>query len=88
MMLPPLVDELMWLSGDEEADVSVQCRGCDKGGEPVVFYTAHGGNPYDEARVPTARTIGELFQLMIRHVVDVHDSPPLRPMKVRLVGQS
>lgn len=67
-----VVDELLWLSGDEDCDVSVQCRGCDKGGEPVVFYTTHGTNPYDKARVPTARTIAELADLMVRHVREVH----------------
>jgi hypothetical protein len=78
--LPPAVDGLLYLQGDEDCDVSVQCRGCDKGGEPVIWYTVTPGlpgyaptpNPYDEARVWTAHTTAELFALMVRHVREVH----------------
>jgi hypothetical protein len=87
-MLAPAIDELLYLQGDEDCDVSVQCRGCDKGGEPVIFYTQFGRNPYDEQRVPTARTIAELFSLMNRHVREVHGAPAERPVNVRLAGVS
>jgi hypothetical protein len=87
-MLAPEVDQFLYLQGDEDCDVSVQCRGCDKGGEPVIFYTRFGKNPYDEQRVSTARTIADLLSLMNRHVREVHDAPTERSVKVRLVGAS
>jgi hypothetical protein len=86
-MSRPELDELLYLQGDEECDVSVQCRECDKGGEPVAFYTRFGRNPYPEDRVPTAGTIDELYRLMNRHVVDLHGAPQQRPIPVRLVAR-
>lgn len=82
----PEVDELLWLSGDEDGDVSVQCRDCDTGGAAVVFYSTHGPNPYNDDGVPLARTIGELDRFMNQHVVGVHGAPEPRPITVRLVG--
>lgn len=69
------LDELLYLQGDEEADVSVQCRGCDKGGEPVIFYSQHGPNPYG-ARVPLVRTIEGLAEQMQFHVAEAHGERP------------
>lgn len=33
------IDSLLWLRGDEDGDVSVQCRHENRGGLPVIFYT-------------------------------------------------
>lgn len=80
------LDELLYLQGDEDCDVSVQCRGCDKGGEPVIFYSQFGSSPYDEARVPLVRTVDELFKRMYRHLREVHDRPSARDVGVHLVA--
>lgn len=65
------LDDLLWLQGDEDADVSVHCRGCDKRGEPVIFYSTHGSNPYG-LHVPLVRTIASLDEQMRLHVTGVH----------------
>lgn len=67
------VDKHVWLSGGEDCDVDAQCRTCDRRGEPVAWYAGGGlGNPYDEARVPSAQTIEGFFALICRHVREVH----------------
>jgi hypothetical protein len=82
----PEVDDLLWLAGDEDGDVSVQCRGCDKGGEPVVFYSTHGSNPYDEVRVPMARTYSEMIRLSHLHLRETHGVPSAREVGAQLVA--
>jgi len=58
-----------YLVGDEDCGVGLQCATCNTGGAPVVWYAGYGvGNPYPEAKVPTARTIAELVALGDAHV--------------------
>ena len=81
-----MFDELLYLQGDEDCDVSVQCRECWKGGEPVIFYSQFGRNPYDEARVPLVRTIDELLKAMHRHLREAHGAATARRVGVELVA--
>jgi hypothetical protein len=67
------LDQHLRLVGDEDCGVGVNCRSCDTGGAPVVWYAGYGlDNPYPEAEVPTANTIGELVDLGLQHVRTLH----------------
>lgn len=40
------LDEYFYLVGDEDTNVGLQCKSCDRGGLPVVYYTT---NPKDDS---------------------------------------
>ena len=76
------VDAHCRLEGNYDGSVEVQCGTCDRGGEPVAWYAGPERfdpplypNPYDESRVPTARTIAQLYGLAYLHVRDAHGGP-------------
>lgn len=66
------VDAHCRMQGDEDGGVGVQCRTCDLGGRPVVYYPGYGSNPYPEAEVPTATGILHLYLLANAHVHQHH----------------
>jgi hypothetical protein len=66
------VDLHCWLQGDEDGGVGVQCRTCDRGGMPVVYYPGWGTSPYPEAEVPTATGVLHLYLLANAHVQQHH----------------
>lgn len=64
------VDEYFYLSGDEDCDVGLMCRKCDRGGAPIVFYTTNKNvTGYWTVEVIMAYSISELFAAGAKHLV-------------------
>lgn len=57
------------LIGNSDADVELLCdeRACDKGGEPIAYYSPHGANPYEGRPVLTCRSIDALMYVAEQH---------------------
>jgi hypothetical protein len=52
-----------YLMGDEDGGVGLQCRDCDTGGRPVMYY----GYTYPDPTMPITLSIDELFAARTRH---------------------
>jgi hypothetical protein len=68
-----ILDEQLYLQGDEDAGVGIQCRVCDRGGAPVAYYTYPDGQAYEGTDVQVVHTITALFNAGLRHAA-VHSS--------------
>jgi hypothetical protein len=66
------LDEHLWLSGDEDCGVGINCRICDRGGAPVAYYEGISTGVYAGADVETVSTISALISAGERHLAQ-HD---------------
>lgn len=73
LMLGPM-DERLWLQGDEDCGVGLQCRTCDRGGAPIAYHLG-GGNGYPEdSDVVNVDSITALFDAGRQHLVERHSA--------------
>jgi hypothetical protein len=70
------MDRFVYLAGDEDGDVGVQCRLCDRGGAPIIFYTIPetNHNPYKDTDVVLVHSIVDLLDETIKHIQTHIDS--------------
>jgi hypothetical protein len=67
-------DTYLYLMGDEDGDVGLQCRECDRGGLPVVFYTTNKKvTGYQDASVIVVHSILDLVMEGTNHLWKVHN---------------
>jgi len=69
-----MLDEIppcLYLMGDEDCDVSLQCRETWNGGQPLAFYQSHqsGTDPYAGREPPVVHcaTLAELMWAIAHH---------------------
>lgn len=63
------IDKYFYLMGDEDGDVSLQCRVCDTGGLPAVFYTDDTkSNPYKGTDTVIVHLISEMMTAGAKHI--------------------
>lgn len=63
---------LIYLVGDEDGGVGVNCRACDRGGKPLAYVEGCCGNPYDPADVPSLSTLDGILFLADTHMFREH----------------
>lgn len=63
------LDEHLWLCGDEDGGVGINCRICDRGGAPVAYYEPYPMRPsYEGTDVERVSTIIALVSAGRRHL--------------------
>lgn len=62
------IDKYFTLVGDEDGDVGLNCRVCDRGGAPIVFITTSAYNPYENTDVVVVHQISEMFAPAAKHI--------------------
>lgn len=72
MTVTQILDKYFYLLGDEDGDVGLQCRECDRGGLPVVHYSGAGSNPYPKTDVVFVMRIGRLLDAGLAHIREKH----------------
>lgn len=66
------IDRYFYLMGDEDGDVGLGCRFCDRGGAPIVYLSSTPYNPYENTDVILVREISDMMLAGARHVAEQH----------------
>ena len=68
----------LWLQGDEDGGVGMNCRRCDLGGEPIAYYEPYpnGRPPYEGTDVKPVTTISALIFAGQYHLARQHGETP------------
>lgn len=74
MILPVDFDSTFRMVGDEDGDVGLNCKICDRGGMPVVHYTSTKTSyaPYAGTDVVIVDTINDMIVKGTKHLVEIH----------------
>jgi len=70
-----LLDDL-YLMGDEDCGVGVNCKFCDRGGLPVIYYSFPEDKTYSATDVVIVNSITGFISAMKKHVA-THNTPPV-----------
>ncbi len=68
----PSIDEVFWLSGDENCGVGLHCRTCDREGLPVAYYQGISTFYVNCEDVVTVHTIVGLIDAGEAHAASCH----------------
>lgn len=76
------LDEVLYLQGDEDGDVGVQCRRCyDRGGLPVVFYTTNHENTAYQNNRDRVAIVHSITGLLVESLDHLDNHKPAQNIK-------
>jgi hypothetical protein len=69
-LIAALLDQRLYLMGDEDSGVGLHCRQCQDGGRPIAYFGGLGA--YEDLQVTTVPSVAALMAEAAKHLTEAH----------------